>query len=95
MKGRMKGSIKGGMKGSIKGGMKGRMKGGMKGRMKGGMKGRMKGRMIAWLYRMDLSMLLERVEDPVYDGDEVVNLEPGSQSTLEKRIQTLKVHLHI
>ena len=74
--------------------MKGRMKGGMKGRMKGGMEGRMKGRMIAWLYRMDLSMLLERVEDPVYDGDEVVNLEPGSQSTLEKRIQTLKVHLH-
>lgn len=43
---------------------------------------------------MDLSMLLERVEDPVYDRDEVVNLEPGSQSTLENRIQTLKVHKH-
>ena len=62
--------------------------------MKGRMKGRMNVRMNAWLCRMDLSMLLERVEDPVYDEDEVVNLEPGSQGTLENRIQTLKVHLH-
>ena len=63
--------------------------------MKVKMKGTMNVRMNAWLYRMDLSMLLERVEDPVYDEDEVVNLEPGSQGTLENRIQTLKVHLHI
>ena len=62
--------------------------------MKVKMKGTMNVRMNAWLYRMDLSMLLERVEDPVYDEDEVVNLEPGSQGTLENRIQTLKVHLH-
>ena len=62
--------------------------------MKVRMKGTMNVRMNAWLCRMDLSMLLERVEDPVYDEDEVVNLEPGSQGTLENRIQTLKVHLH-